>query len=62
MAAPQALEVSAESDDGLIMAVAHRALPIYACSFIPRASRVSTARRAAQFLDLATAFNHSGKY
>ena len=33
--APEELEVSAESDDGLIMAVAHRALPVHGVQFHP---------------------------
>ena len=61
--APDALEISAESDDGLIMAVAHRALPIYGVQFHPESIESEYGHAVLRnFLDLARAFNHGGKY
>ena len=61
--APEALEISAESDDGLIMAVAHRALPIYGVQFHPESIESEHGHAVLRnFLDLARAFNQGGKY
>jgi anthranilate synthase component 2 len=61
--APAALEVSAESDDGLIMAVAHRALPICGVQFHPESIESEHGHAVLRnFLDLARAFNQGGKY
>jgi anthranilate synthase component 2 len=61
--APEALEVSAESDDGLIMAVAHRTLPVYGVQFHPEsiASEHGHAMLG-NFLELARAFNEAKTY
>jgi len=60
---PEALEISAESDDGLIMAVAHRALPIYGVQFHPESIESEHGHAVLRnFLDLARAFNQGGKY
>ena len=61
--APEALEISAESDDGLIMAVAHRALPIYGVQFHPESIESEHGHAVLRnFLDLARAFNQGGTY
>ncbi|MGA2492426.1 MAG: aminodeoxychorismate/anthranilate synthase component II [Roseiarcus sp.] len=61
--APEALEISAESDDGLIMAVAHRALPIYGVQFHPESIESEHGHAVLRnFLDLARAFNQGEKY
>ena len=61
--APEALEVSAESDDGLIMAVAHRALPVYGVQFHPESIESEHGHAVLRnFLDLARAFNEGEKY
>ncbi len=61
--APEALEISAESDDGLIMAVAHRALPVYGVQFHPESIESEHGHAVlGNFLDLARAFGHGGKY
>jgi anthranilate synthase component 2 len=61
--APEALEVSAESDDGLIMAVAHRALPIHGVQFHPESIESEHGHAVLRnFLDLARAFNQGEKY
>jgi anthranilate synthase component 2 len=61
--APAALEVSAESDDGLIMAVAHRALPIHGVQFHPESIESEHGHAVLRnFLDLARAFNQGEKY
>ena len=61
--APDALEISAESDDGLIMAVAHRALPIYGVQFHPESIESEHGHAVLRnFLDLARAFNHGERY
>jgi anthranilate synthase component II len=61
--APETLEVSAESDDGLIMAVAHRALPIYGVQFHPESIESEHGHAVLRnFLDLARAFNQGEKY
>ncbi len=61
--APESLEVSAESDDGLIMAVAHRSLPIYGVQFHPESIESEHGHAVLRnFLDLARAFDQGGKY
>ena len=60
---PEALEISAESDDGLIMAVAHRALPVYGVQFHPESIESEHGHAVLRnFLDLARAFGEGGKY
>ena len=61
--APEALEISAESDDGLIMAVAHRALPVHGVQFHPESIESEHGHAMLRnFLDLARAFNQGEKY
>ncbi|HEY1943578.1 MAG TPA: aminodeoxychorismate/anthranilate synthase component II [Roseiarcus sp.] len=56
--APAELEVSAESDDGLIMAVAHRSLPVYGVQFHPESIESEHGRAMlGNFLEMAQAFN-----
>ena len=56
--APADLEISAESDDGLIMAVAHRALPVYGVQFHPESIESEhVGELLGNFLELARAFN-----
>jgi anthranilate synthase component 2 len=58
--APAELEVSAESDDGLIMAVAHRSLPVYGVQFHPESIESEHGRAMlGNFLELARAFNET---
>ena len=55
--APADLEVSAETDDGLIMAVAHRDRPAYGVQFHPESIASEHGRQIlGNFLDLAAAF------
>jgi len=55
--APDALEISAESDDGLIMGVAHRSLPVHGVQFHPESILSEHGHLMLQnFLDLARAF------
>jgi anthranilate synthase component 2 len=61
--APEALEISAESDDGLIMAVAHRTLPICGVQFHPESIESEHGHAVLRnFLDLARAFNQGETY
>jgi anthranilate synthase component 2 len=56
--APDELEVSAETDDGLIMAVAHRDRPVYGVQFHPESIASEHGRDILRnFLDLAGAFH-----
>ena len=56
--APDALEVSAECDDGLIMAIAHRERPTYGVQFHPESIASEHGRTLLRnFLDLAATFN-----
>ena len=56
--APAELEISAESDDGLIMAMAHRDLPVYGVQFHPESIESEHGRvLLGNFLELARAFN-----
>ena len=55
--APEALEITAESDDGLIMAVAHRGLPVHGVQFHPESIASEHGRTIlGNFLDIARAF------
>ena len=55
--APEALEITAESDDGLIMAVAHRELPVHGVQFHPESIASEHGRTILRnFLDIARAF------
>jgi len=55
--APEALEITAESDDGLIMAVAHRELPVHGVQFHPESIASEHGRTILKnFLDIARAF------
>jgi anthranilate synthase component II len=59
--APDELEVSAETDDGLIMAVAHRDRPVYGVQFHPESIASENGRQIlGNFLELASAFNAHG--
>ena len=58
--APEELEITAESDDGLIMAVAHRGLPVHGVQFHPESIASEHGRTILKnFLDLARAFNNA---
>ncbi len=60
--APDELEVSAETDDGLIMAVAHRERPVYGVQFHPESIASEHGRDILKnFLDLAAAFRGRGQ-
>ena len=55
--APAELEVGAETDDGLIMAIAHRDRPAYGVQFHPESIASEHGRQILRnFLDLAAAF------
>jgi anthranilate synthase component II len=55
--APEALEITAESDDGLIMAVAHREHPVHGVQFHPESIASEHGRTILRnFLDIARAF------
>jgi anthranilate synthase component 2 len=55
---PEALEVSAETDDGLIMAVAHKEKPVYGVQFHPESIASEHGRDILRnFLELAATFN-----
>jgi anthranilate synthase component 2 len=55
---PAELEVSAESDDGLIMALAHHAHPVYGVQFHPESIASENGRQILRnFLDLTAAFH-----
>jgi anthranilate synthase component 2 len=59
--APSDLEVSAESDDRLIMAVGHRDRPVYGVQFHPESIASEHGRQILRnFLDLAAAFHARG--
>jgi anthranilate synthase component 2 len=61
--APEALEISAESDDGVIMAVAHRELPVYGVQFHPESIASEHGHAVlGNFLDLARAFARRAQY
>jgi anthranilate synthase component 2 len=55
--APEALEITAESDDGLIMAIAHRELPVYGVQFHPESIASEHGRTILKnFLDISRTF------
>jgi anthranilate synthase component 2 len=55
---PAELEVSAEADDGLVMAVAHQERPVYGVQFHPESIASEHGRRILRnFLDLTAAFH-----
>ncbi|MFL5152304.1 MAG: anthranilate synthase component II, partial [Microvirga sp.] len=55
---PRELEVTAESDNGLVMGVAHRDLPIHGVQFHPESIASEHGGRIVRnFLDLAAAWN-----
>jgi len=55
---PRELEVMAEADNGLVMGVAHRDLPIHGVQFHPESIASEHGERMVQnFLDLAAAWN-----
>jgi anthranilate synthase component 2 len=59
--APDELEVSAETDDGLIMAIEHRERPVYGVQFHPESIASENGRQILRnFLDLAAAFHAGG--
>ena len=54
---PEALEVTAETDDGLIMAMAHRELPVHGVQFHPESIASEHGRVIlGNFLEIARAF------
>lgn len=56
---PDALEVTAETEDGLIMALSHRDLPLHGVQFHPESILSEHGATLAQrFLTLAQAWNH----
>ena len=56
--APEDLEITAEADDGLIMAVSHRDRPVHGVQFHPESIASEHGRTILKnFLDLANAFN-----
>ena len=56
--APEDLEITAEADDGLIMAVSHRNRPVHGVQFHPESIASEHGRTILKnFLDLANAFN-----
>ena len=60
--APPELEVSAETDDGLIMAVAHRNRPVHGVQFHPESIASEHGRQILRnFLDLAATFRARGR-
>src|SRR5271166_5538155 len=60
--APAELEISAESDDGLVMGVQHRDRPVFGVQFHPESIASEHGRQIlCNFLDLADAFHKRGK-
>ena len=58
--APEDLEITAEADDGLIMAVSHRDRPVHGVQFHPESIASEHGRTILKnFLDLARAFNEA---
>lgn len=57
---PDVLEAVAESDDGLVMAVSHRSLPVHGVQFHPESILSQHGHRIlGNFLDIARAFNRA---
>jgi anthranilate synthase component II len=57
---PDALEITAESDDGLIMGLSHKALPMHGVQFHPESILSEHgAVIARRFLDMASAWNRA---
>jgi anthranilate synthase component 2 len=55
---PDVLEIVAETDDGLVMAVSHRSLPVHGVQFHPESILSQHGHRIlGNFLDIARAFN-----
>jgi len=55
---PSELEITAESDDGLVMGVEHRDRPVFGVQFHPESIASEHGRQVLRnFLDLATAFH-----
>ncbi len=60
--APPELEISAESDDGLVMSIAHHDRPVYGVQFHPESIASEHGHQILRnFLDLAAAFNARGQ-
>ena len=58
--APADLEVSAETDDGLIMAIEHRDRPVYGVQFHPESIASENGKQILQnFLDMARAYHRA---
>ena len=58
--APPDLEIAAESEDGLIMAVSHREHPVHGVQFHPESIASENGKKIlANFLDMARAFNQA---
>ena len=57
---PDALEVTAQTDDGLIMGLAHRTLPVHGVQFHPESIASENGHALLRnFLELAAAFNRT---
>ena len=60
--APPELEISAESDDGLVMGIAHHDRPVYGVQFHPESIASEHGHQILRnFLDLAAAFHARGQ-
>jgi anthranilate synthase component II len=60
--APDELEITAESDDGLVMGVAHRERPVFGVQFHPESIASENGRQILRnFLELADAFHSRRK-